>query len=116
MATITISSPTLNIVSGEGIQLGPIQITPTIAPVPGSINSLGPGSTVILVPAGAAGIAFFPPSNNSGSLFLKGIAADTGFAIPRSTPSIFFFDTTQTGFNLALTTGAAAGLVNYLIF
>lgn len=114
MAVVTVSAPMFGLV-GEGIQLGPIQLTTTITPVQGSITSLGPASSTIGIPAGASALFLFPPSNNVGTLTIKGLAGDNGFVIPRNSPSVFFFDTTAAGFNVVITTGAAAGLINYVV-
>lgn len=111
---LTISGPALAQL-GESIQIGPILVQPTITPLTGSLSSVGAGSFTIAIPIAAAGIAIFPPTSNTATLTIKGLAGDQGYSIPKTSPFFTLFDQTLAGFNIVLTTSAAAGVINYTI-
>jgi hypothetical protein len=73
---------------------------------PGSVtlHSLSSGNNTITVPSSSGvtvkGATIVPPSDNTQTLTLKGIAGDTGIALSKVNPTAISFDTAPANFVL----------------
>ena len=107
-----------NVVGGlDGSRsFGPVTITASAAVSQTLSVALVNGAVTVAVPTGTTAAVLFPPNsanpipnpNFAGVLTLKGVGADTGFAISNKWPTLLPFDTTTVSFVINSTVAGTA--------
>lgn len=115
--SITISGPPAGVSGFQAVTVGPFTVTGTINPIIANANITGSGTTTVAVPTGAVGVYIAPPSTNTNTLKYRDNNTDTvGSFIPKTTGSVWFFDTANAPANVYLTAGGSVGEVEILFF
>lgn len=83
-----------------------------VAPMQSDLTSLSSGNNTITVPSGSTGVTIIPPSNNSTSMILKGVAGDTGINLALTSPTSIGLATGVASF--VITTGGAITGVRFI--
>lgn len=92
--TISVQS-TASAPTGFGsLTCGPFSAVGIIAPQVANLNLVS-GNNSITVPASAAGCVVTPPASNAVALIYKTTSGDVGVNVPKATPSVFVFDSTN---------------------
>ena len=102
---------------------GPFAITTSAAVIAETSVALVVGSVSVAVPAGATAVVLFPPNaaqpipnpSYGGTVFLKGIAGDTGVPVSAKWPTVLSWDATNLPASFVLTATVAGTLTAWFM-
>lgn len=102
--TLNLNGSVTGLAAGS-LAVGPASVTSAAAVGQRSLVNFVLGTNTIAIPLGTTSVVIVPPSGNTVSMLLKGVAADTGFRLHNTAWAVIPIDPSTTSF--VITAGAA---------